>query len=259
MIIDTHAHLYYPELKNNLDEIIERGISNGIEKIIIPAVDIKTSEEILNITEKYNVIYAAIGIHPTEVKNSKRENIKLIEKLLNHKKIVAIGEIGLDYYWDKDNIDEQKHFFIEQINIAKSYNLPIIIHTRNSIEDAINIINNELESKVKGQFHCFSGNIDNLNKVLSLKNFYISFCGNITYKNNKSANLFKTIPISKLLFETDSPFMTPVPIKNKINEPANIIHTIKRISELTGVKYNDLIQIVNNNTYTLFTKLKEKY
>lgn len=259
MIIDTHAHLYYPELKDKLDEIIERGISIGIEKIIIPAVEIKTSEEILDISEKHKIIYAAVGIHPTEVKNSKRDELKVLEKLLQHKKVVAIGEIGLDYYWDKDNIDEQKHFFIEQINIAKSYNLPIIIHTRNSIEDAINIISKELDSKVKGQFHCFSGNIDNLNKVLSLNNFYISFCGNITYKNNKSSNLLKTIPYNKLLFETDSPFMTPVPIKNKTNEPANIIHTIKKISELTGVKYDDLIQIVNNNTYTLFTKLKEEY
>lgn len=256
MIIDTHAHLYYPELKDRLDEVINRALDNGIEKIIIPAVDIKTSEEILNISEKYNQIYSAVGIHPTEVKNSEINHLNIVEGFLKHPKVVAIGEIGLDYYWDKNNIDEQKHFFVEQINLANENNLPIIIHTRNSIEDAIKIIENPAFSNVKGQFHCFSGNSENLSKIISRNNLYVSFCGNITYKNYKNIDLIKSLNPEYLLFETDSPFMSPVPIKGKTNEPSNILHTIKKLSELMNNEYNKLIDIVYKNTYKLFTKLK---
>ncbi|MCX7834272.1 MAG: TatD family hydrolase [Ignavibacteria bacterium] len=258
MIIDTHSHLYYPELKSKLKEIIDRAKSNGVVKIIIPAVNVETSREVISIAEKYSEIYVALGIHPTEVKNSKTKDIEKINDLLGHEKVVAVGEIGLDYYWDKDNIDNQKYYFSEQIKIAIEKELPVIIHTRNSIEDTIRIIEEISSPKLKGQFHCFSGNFENLQKILNFKNFFISFCGNITYKNNKSATLIKNIPPEKLLFETDSPFMTPSPIKDKINEPANIVYTISKISELIGVNYNELINIVSNNTYKLFSKLKEE-
>ncbi len=257
MIVDTHSHLYYPELKSNLDEILKRAQDIGIEKIIIPSVNIETIKEIIDISDKYEIIYTAVGIHPTEVKNSQRKHIKLIEEYLQHPKVVAIGEIGLDFYWDKSNIDEQKYFFEEQINIAIEYDLPIIIHTRNSIEDTIELLNKEAYiNKIKGQFHCFSGNKENLEKILSNDNFFISFCGNITYKNYKKTEIIKSIPPQKLLFETYSPFMSPIQIKNKINEPANIIYTIKSLSEILNIEYDSLIEIVYNNSYKLFKKLK---
>lgn len=252
MITDTHAHLYFPEIINDVEEILSRARDAGIKRIIVPAVDLVTSRIILTMSEKYEMIYCALGVHPCEVNKNEFEVIDELEILLQHEKVVALGETGLDYYWDKTNIERQKSFFKLQIELAKSFKLPIVIHTRESIDDAIEMIKENNNTDLRGQFHCYSGNGEQLNKILSLKNFYVSYCGNITYKNYRGDDVINKTPDGRLLSETDSPFLPPVPYRGKKNEPAHIIHTIKKISEIKNVEYENLLSKINKNVDELF-------
>ena len=252
MIIDTHAHLYYPDLSANIENILDISSEKGVKKIIVPAVDLKTAETVLKMAAKYNEIYAAIGFHPGDLKEHTINDLKYLENYLKEDKVIAIGEIGLDYYWDKTEINKQKNFFSEQLDIAIEYNLPVIIHTRESVADAIEIISQKKSESLKGQFHCFSGNHQNLENILKLYNFYVSYCGNITYKNYKDTELVKNTPKERILFETDSPFLPPMPFRGKINQPEYLIHTINKIAEIRQVDSAELIKIVYNNTLNLF-------
>ncbi|HMS64713.1 MAG TPA: TatD family hydrolase [Ignavibacteria bacterium] len=254
MITDTHAHLYYPEIATNLDEILSRAADAGITKIIVPAVDIETSLSALKLSEKYEMIYCALGIHPGEVNKNELICIDEIEKLISHEKVVAIGEIGLDYYWDISNIEKQKDFFSVQTELAKSYELPVIIHTRKSVDDAIEIIDKKHETSLKGQFHCFSGNLEQLNKILKLEGFFVSFCGNITYKNFTESNVVLKCPIERLLSETDTPFLPPVPYRGKKNEPSYILKTLEKISEIKNTDLSTDLKNIYTNSEKLFFK-----
>ena len=252
MIIDTHAHLFYEELKKEIDEVIERAKQQGIEKIIVPAIDIQSSEEILRLSDDYDIIYAAVGFHPTEVSGKELSDIKTIEELTSHKKVVAVGEIGLDYHWDKTFINEQKAFFREQIELAKDKKLPIIIHTRKSIKDAFDIVKEVHDNDLRGQFHCFTSDITYIKEISKLNNFYISFCGNITFKNFKHSELITETPVEMLLSETDSPFLTPEPFRGKLNEPSYIVHTIKKMAKLKKMNYDKLVKVLYENAQRLF-------
>ena len=255
MIIDTHAHLYYEEVLSDLDGVLERAQNIGITKIIVPAVDLKTSREIIELSEKHDMIYCAVGIHPCDVKNSKLEDLEEIAELCGHPGVVAIGETGLDYYWDSSNAEAQKEFFKLQIELAKDKELPVVIHTRDSVRDAIRVITENYGSGLKGQFHCFSGDTNDVRNILALDGFYISFCGNVTFKNYKDTDIIKETPVERMLSETDSPFLTPVPNRGKPNEPANVIYTIRKISEIKGVSEEDLTATLYSNAGKLFTKI----
>jgi TatD DNase family protein len=252
LITDTHAHLYYPELKSNLTEILQRAKDEGIDKIIVPAVDLKTSKEVIEMSEKHEMIYCALGVHPCDVKDNDFSVFNELEKLLSHNKVVAIGETGLDYYWDKTNAEHQKVFFKRQIDMAKANKLPIVIHTRDSIDDAISIIKENYDENLSGQFHCFSGDESQLNEILALENFYVSYCGNITYKNYSGLEVIKKTPLDRLLSETDSPFLPPVPYRGKKNEPSYIVNTLKKISEIKEMEYIDLLETISQNCEKLF-------
>ncbi|MDQ3019099.1 MAG: TatD family hydrolase [Bacteroidota bacterium] len=254
MITDTHAHLYYPEVISNIDEILSRANDEGIERIIVPAVDFETSKQIIDMSEKYDMIFCALGVHPCDVHKNELKVIEEIEKFLLHPKVVAVGETGLDYYWDTSGFEKQKSFFKLQIELAKSYRLPIVIHTRNSVDDAIEIIKKNYDENLKGQFHCFSGNESQLNKILELDNFYVSYCGNITYKNFNGTEVIKKTPAEKILSETDAPFLPPVPYRGKKNEPSYIIHTLRKISEVKEIEYDVLLNSINENADRLFFK-----
>lgn len=252
MIIDTHAHLYYDELLSQIDDVVKRAEDSGVEKIIVPAVDYKSSLTILELADKYKMIYGLVGVHPTEVQKVDNDELDKIYKLLDNEKIVGIGETGLDYYWDKNYIDKQKDFLKKQIEIAKEKNLPIVLHTRDSVADTISIIRENLDDNLKGQFHCFGGSVNEMNEVVSLDNFYVSYCGNITYKNFKERDVVQATPLEKLLSETDSPFLTPVPNRGKKNEPSNIIYTIKALSEIKDTDEDIVRKQLYDNANRLF-------
>jgi TatD DNase family protein len=253
MIIDTHAHLYYPDLKERIDEVIENAVSNGINKIIAPAIDLKTSEAILDLASKHEMIYAALGFHPSDIPELTDKDFDTLETLLKEDKVVGIGETGLDYYWDITYKDKQKDFFKRHLELSAIYNLPVIIHTRDSVKDAINIIK-ESKLKVNGQFHCFSGDETDLQDAIALETYCISFCGNITYKNFDALELVRQTPMEKLLAETDSPFLTPVPHRGKKNEPAFVKFTIEKMALLKNISYEVLVSQLESNTRNLFPK-----
>lgn len=251
-ITDTHAHLYYPEIVSDIENILGRAKDKGIEKIIVPAVNYNTSLEILNLSEKHDMIFCALGIHPCDVSTSGIKDIDGIEKLLDHEKVVGIGETGLDYYWDKTQIEKQKEYFKLQIDIAKDKNLPVIIHTRDSLDDAISIIKEKYDGKLKGQFHCFSGNTSQLNEIIKMNNFYVSFCGNVTYKSFLNQDSVSECPEDRMLSETDSPFLPPVPYRGRKNEPSYILNTLKKISEIKSIDYEKLLDNLYKNSEELF-------
>lgn len=253
MIIDTHAHLYYPELSENIEEIIDNSLKAGIEKIFVPAIDLKTADKILELSRKHDMIYAILGFHPCDIAELTEKDFQILEKYLSEDKVVGIGETGLDYYWDKTHKDKQIDFFKRHLELSEKHNLPVVIHTRDSIKDAIKIIS-ESKHKCSGQFHCFSGNQNDLNDVLNFESYFISFCGNITYKNFDDVDLARSAPLDKLLAETDSPFLTPVPHRGKKNQPAFVVNTIKKISEIKNIDIKILEENLESNTRRLFKK-----
>lgn len=253
MLTDTHAHLYYPDILDSLPEILRRAEEAGIGRVIVPAVNLETSLKILDLSKEYEQIYCALGIHPCDVSKSKPNEINEIEKLLSHKKVVAVGETGLDYYWDTSNIEQQKDLFRKQIRIASKLKLPVIVHTRDSTDDAITLMKEEYEQyPVRAHFHCFSGTLAQLSECLSIPDSHISFCGNITYKKSLLDEVISAAPIDRLLSETDSPFLPPMPYRGKKNEPSFMIKTLEKISNVKGIPETELMNVVSKNAEKFF-------
>lgn len=256
MYIDTHAHLNYSEILQNIDDILARAIDSGVDKIIVPATSYKSSLEVIELVQRIDMLYGAVGIHPTELMDFEEKQLNDIESLCKEKKIVAIGEIGLDYYWEPYDKALQNHVLNAQIQIAKRNNLPVILHNRNSSEDLMKIITDEYENgKLKGQFHSFSGDLEMAKKCTAI-GFYISFTGNITYKPNERTyaayEIIKNTEGSNLLLETDSPYLPPVPFRGKKNEPSYIKYTAAKIAELIGIDIEKLGEITSKNAIKLY-------
>lgn len=257
MYIDTHAHLNYNDLQPELDAILERARTAGVEKIIVPATDLKSSLEIIELIQKYDMLYGAVGIHPTELKDFSEDHLQKIEELCTERKIVAIGEIGLDYHWEPFDAELQKHVLRVQFQIAKTHNLPVIIHNRKSSDDLMKIVREEYDNgKLKGQFHSFSGNIAMAHECIE-KGFYISFTGNITYKPNEGTlhtyEIVKAAPITNILLETDTPYLAPMPHRGKKNEPAYVAFTALKIADLKSITVEELGQNTSQNAKVLYS------
>ncbi|MEW6506465.1 MAG: TatD family hydrolase [Bacteroidota bacterium] len=252
MFVDTHAHLFYPNFNGDLNNVIERAKSAGIDYIIVPATDLASSARAIELAEEYEFIYAAVGIHPHDTKEFKIDLIPLLEKAANHPKVVAIGEIGLDYYYDFSPREKQLFAFEEQIKLALKLNLPIIVHNRDSNNDIMNIARKYKGSGLRAQYHCFAGSIEDARELIEMHHF-ISFPGNITFK--KADNLRKVlnrIAIENLLLETDSPFMPPVPHRGERNEPAYIKLVAETVAEVHKLKVEDVARTTSYNAYKLF-------
>jgi len=252
MFIDTHAHLFYPNFEVDLDEVISRAKENNVDYILVPATDIKTAEQVIELTEKYEMVYGAVGVHPHDTKDWGSSFIPKIETLVKHKKIVAIGEIGLDYYYDFSPKEKQIEAFKSQIDLALKLDLPIIVHNRDSDEDVMEIIRGYCGAGLKAQFHCFNGSLEHAMELVGM-NFMISFTGNVTFK--KADNLRKIlqhIPPENLLLETDSPFMTPVPHRGKRNEPSYVKYIAEQIADLHNLRVLDVARITSFNAFRTF-------
>ncbi|MEO8513920.1 MAG: TatD family hydrolase [Ignavibacteria bacterium] len=256
MFIDTHAHLNYPDILKNIDDVLSRASDSGVTQIIIPATTYHTSLEIVELVQKYEMLYAAIGIHPTELKDFEESHLPLIEELAKEEKVVAIGEIGLDYYWEPYDKELQTLVIREQFQIAKRCSLPVIIHNRNSTGDLMNIVREEYDGgKLKGQFHSFSAGIEEAKECVKM-GFYISFTGNITYKPNAGTlityEIVKNTDTSHLLLETDTPYLPPVPYRGKQNEPSYIKYTAEKLAELKGISVKEFGRITSENARRLY-------
>ena len=251
MFVDTHAHLDFETYNEDREIVIQRAIENQVLAIITIGTDIASSKQAILLAEKYASVFAAVGIHPNDCAGVKDEDFDMVKELAEHEKVVAIGEVGLDYHHMQADKDIQKNTFIRQIEIAREMKLPLIIHNRESHDDIYDVITKESASEIGGVFHSFSGDEVFLDKIISA-NFYISFTGNITFKKSTADPLIVRTPIEKLLLETDSPFLTPVPLRGKRNEPAFIIHTANRIAGLKQIEQEVLGKITSENAKELF-------
>ena len=244
MLIDTHCHLSKEDY-NNMDEVINE--MDGY--MIISGCNDETNKEVIEIVNKYDKVYGTLGIHPEEIDKISNDSFKYIEDNLNNPKIVGIGEIGLDYYWTKENIDSQKEVLIRQLDIASKYNKPIVIHSRDSIQDTYDILK---KYKLKGTIHCFSSSIEMANEFIKL-GYMIGVGGTVTFKNSKKIqDVVKELDLHNILIETDSPYLAPEPFRGQKNKPSNVYYVAKIISELKGISIEKVINITGLNAIKQF-------
>jgi TatD DNase family protein len=252
MFIDTHAHLFYPNFTEDLDEVIERAKSSEVDYIIIPATDIGTAKQTLALADKYEMIYAQVGVHPHETKDWTNDNLKVIEELAQHPKVVAIGEIGLDYYYDFSPKEKQIEAFRAQIELALKLDLPVVVHNRESDEDIMQIVSEYCSSGLRGQFHCFNGSLSYARDLIRMK-YFVSFTGNITFKKaDLLRETLSNIRLHYIMLETDSPFMTPIPYRGKRNEPSYVKYIAQQIAELHKIPIEEVARITSINAFRLF-------
>ncbi|MDY0082827.1 MAG: YchF/TatD family DNA exonuclease [Ignavibacteriaceae bacterium] len=252
MFVDTHAHLFFENFKDDIDEVINRAAQNSVDYIIVPATDIKTAKEAIALSEKYKQIYTTVGVHPHDTKDWDDTLIKEIEELAKHPKVVGIGEIGLDYYYDFSPKEQQIKAFKAQLNLSLKLELPVVIHNRDSDEDMMSIIQDYCGTGLKAQFHCFNASLNDAIEFMRM-NHFISFTGNITYKKSDSLReILKSINLNHLLLETDSPFMTPVPFRGKRNEPANVKLVAQQVADVHKLSIEDIGRITSLNTFRFF-------
>lgn len=252
MLFDTHAHLNAEQYNEDLEQVIERAKSEKVEKIVVVGFDRPTITRAMELIEAYDFMYAAIGWHPVDAIDMTDEDLAWIKELSQHEKVVAIGEMGLDYYWDKSPKDVQKEVFRRQIALAKEVNLPIIIHNRDATEDVVTILKEEGAAEVGGIMHCFTGSLE-IAKACMEMNFYISFGGPVTFKNaKKPKEVVKDIPSDRLLIETDCPYLTPAPFRGKRNEPSYVKYIAEQIAELREISFEELAELTTENAKKVF-------
>ena len=257
MIIDSHCHLEFEPIHSNLDDVIKRAKENDVKYLLSISTTDESYEKILKIINKYVNIYGTYGIHPHEVKSYKSLNYNsIIEKTKKSKKIIGIGETGLDYFYKNSDKTTQKKIFVEHIKASQTLGLPVIVHTRSAEKDTYEILKSEKRNKdFKILIHCFTGSKEFSHKLIDL-GCYISASGIITFKkSNELADTFKSIPSERILVETDSPYLSPEPLRGKSNEPSHILHTLKFLSEIKKIDQDLMSKITTNNFFKIFGNL----
>lgn len=248
-IFDSHAHYTDSKFEDIRKETLDSLTESGVSGVINCSTNVENCLETLELCNTYNYIYGAVGIHPEDIDGLQSDYLDNLRKFSNHPKCVAVGEIGLDYYWRQDNKKEQKRIFIEQIKLANELGLPVIVHDREAHEDTLNILK---EYKPKGVVHCFSGSKETAKEILKL-GMYIGFGGALTFKNaKKPVEAAEIIPIDKLLLETDCPYMAPVPMRGKINLSSYIPYVAEKLAEIKGISPQEILNITAENAKTLF-------
>ena len=247
-IIDTHAHYASDQYDGILDEIFASFEDLGVSSVINCGCTIESSKKNIEFAKKYDCCYAAVGFHPQDITKEPLD-FDTLENLLKREKVVALGEIGLDYYWNKENREKQIEAFIFQIELAKKYDLPIIVHDRDAHADTLEILK---KYKPKGVVHCFSGSVETAREIIAL-GMMISFTGVLTFKNSRKAvEACKEIPMERLMLETDSPYMAPVPHRGKRNNSSYTYHVAEKVAEIKNLPVEDVIKICNSNADTFF-------
>jgi TatD DNase family protein len=251
MLTDTHAHLDGAAFDDDREQMIQRAVEQGVTRIVNIGFNRETIQTTMQLVEAYDFIYGAVGWHPQDAKDMLPEDLLWIEQLCLHEKIVAIGEIGLDYYWDTSPKETQHRVFREQIQLARKINKPIIIHNREAHQDILQILKEEKANEVGGIMHCFSGSWETAKICLDM-NFYISFAGPLTYKNAKQPKeVLSQVPLDRLLFETDAPYLTPHPHRGKRNESSYVRLVAEAAAEIHGLSLEEIAQITTNNAICL--------
>lgn len=248
-IFDTHAHYDDKAFDEDRYELLDAMSKNDVKYIINQGTDVETSKFSISLAEKYSYIYAAVGIHPEEI--YKEESILEIKKLIPHKKVVAIGEIGLDYHYDSTNKEDQLKYFTEQLHLANEVNLPVVVHSRDAQKDTLDTLK-AIRINNNGVIHCFSGSLESAKEFLKL-GFYLGFDGPITFKNAKNAlEVLEYMPLNRILIETDAPYLTPTPFRGERNNSMYLTYVINKIAEIKKISPEEVANITMNNAKTLF-------
>jgi TatD DNase family protein len=251
-IIDTHTHLYLNQFKEDLDDVLARAKESGVQKFIFPAIDSSHFDSMHNLQNKYpNEIYLMSGLHPTDVKENYKDELDFVVNSLKEYDYIAIGEIGIDLYWDKSFLKQQQEAFRFQIRLAMKHDLPIVIHCRDAFDEIFEILNKENCDELRGIFHCFTGNIDQAKRAIDL-GFILGIGGVVTFKNGGIDKFLNQIDLKHIVLETDSPYLAPVPFRGKRNESSYIIYILEKLSEIYGISREKIAEITSKNAEKVF-------
>ncbi|WP_335872085.1 TatD family hydrolase [Bacillus sp. 2205SS5-2] len=252
MLFDTHVHLNVDQFNDDLEEVVQRAKEAGVEKMVVVGFDRPTIERAIELVNTYAHLYASIGWHPVDAVDMKDEDLDWIKQLSSHPKVVALGEMGLDYHWDKSPAAIQKEVFRKQIRLAKEVKLPIVIHNREATQDIVDILKEEEACEVGGIMHCYSGSVEIAKACIDM-NFFISLGGPVTFKNaKKPKEVAKEIPLESLLIETDCPYLAPHPYRGKRNEPAFVKLVAEEIAQLKGISVEEVEHATMENAKKIF-------
>ncbi len=252
MLIDTHSHIYSTDFIHDLDEVVQRAYSNDVRKIVLPNIDSSSVKNLLNLVDTYpHICIPLMGLHPTSVNHDYQEELQVVEYWLKKRKFYGIGEIGIDLYWDKSFLDEQIHAFRFQLDLAKQYELPVVIHVRDSFDEVFQVLQEKADGKLTGVFHSFSGTIEQAQLVIEM-GFKIGVNGIVTFKKSGLDQIIKQIDPQHLIVETDSPYLTPSPFRGKRNESSYLVYIAQKIADLHQMTVGDVAKITTENARKLF-------
>ena len=252
MLFDTHAHYNDERFREDLDEVLSSMRANNVGYILNSCSDISEIEDILDITKRYDFIYASVGVHPHEAARMKEEDLNLLAEYAKNEKVKAIGEIGLDYYYDFSPREVQKHWFARQVELAKSLHMPVIIHDRDAHKDTMDILRDHQVKETGGVFHCYAGSLEMAREILDW-GMYIAFGGSLTFKNSvRPVEVAKYVPLDRIVIETDSPYLTPVPHRGKRNSSLYIHYVAEKLAEIKGLSVEEIEAATTENAFACF-------
>ena len=252
VLTDTHTHLYYEKDQAQLDQLMQRALDNQVSRLFLPNVDVESIPMVMNLAKNYpEHCFPMLGLHPCDVKADFRNQLQTIHDQIPHQPIYAIGEIGIDLYWDKSTLENQLEAFRAQIGWAKKLNLPIVIHCRDAFDEVYQVLLSENDEKLRGIFHCFTGSLEQAHKIIDL-GFYLGIGGVVTYKNAGLDTVVAQLPLQHIVLETDSPYLTPVPFRGKPNESSYLIHVAQRVADLHQTSVAKLAEITTENSIKIF-------
>lgn len=252
MLIDTHSHIYSDDFSSDLDEVVQNAYNNGIKKIVLPNIDSSSIKRMIDLSNSYpHICYPLMGLHPTSVDADYKDELQAMEYWLDKQKFYGIGEVGIDLYWETTFINEQKDAFRHQVKLAKSMDLPIIVHVRNSFNEVFDIVKEEQNGSLKGIFHCFTGSKKEAKKIID-QGFLLGIGGVLTFKNSKLSKVLEDIDLEHLVLETDSPYLSPDPKRGRRNESAFLVYIAQKLAEVYRVPVERVAEITTANARKLF-------
>lgn len=252
IITDTHTHLYSEAFDEDRDQMIQRALQANVKRFFIPAIDSTYTQSMYALQQRYpENVFLMMGLHPTHVKENYLEELEHVEEQLSKRKFYAVGEIGIDLYWDTSFLKQQQEAFVAQIRMAKKMNLPIVIHSRDSFDEIFEILEQEMDSDLFGIFHCFTGNFEQAQKAISF-NMKLGIGGVATFKNGKIDQFLNRIDLKHIVLETDSPYLAPVPFRGKRNESAYIVNVLEKLSDIYQVSIKEIATITTENSKAVF-------
>lgn len=253
-MIDTHTHIFSSDFDQEVEQVVKRANDDGVRAMVLPAIDSKTHQKLFDICDKFECCYPAIGLHPTSVNESYKQELDIVSSYYEKHKdnIIAIGEVGIDLYWSSEFLKEQKEAFAFQVEMSLKHDLPLIIHTRNAYDEMFDILSGYKSKPIRGVFHSFDQDIDIYKKMSIFDGFYFGVGGVVTFKKSTIYNSVAELPLEKIVLETDAPYLTPSPYRGKRNEPAYLKYIAQAISVAKGVSIEDIERATDNNARSLF-------